>query len=79
MLPIPLAECHSGDKCLVINLCHLSRQRPKIELCFIELRWSLAQLQQLSILIDQSISRTIRGIRALCKDPVPLGPVLTGV
>ncbi len=61
MLPIPLGNCLSIDKFLLINHCHQSRQRLKIELCFIELRWSLAQLRQLRVLIHQSIPCTIRG------------------
>ena len=61
MLPIPLRNCLSIDKCFLINLCHQSRQGLKIDLCFIELRWSLAQLKQLRVLIHQSIPCTIRG------------------
>lgn len=56
-----LLETVSIDKCFLINLCHQCRQRLKIELCFIELRWSLAQLKQLRVLIHQSIPCTIRG------------------
>lgn len=61
MLPIPTGNCLSIDKCFEINLCHQSRQGLKIELCFIELRWSLAQLKQLRVLIHQSIPCAIRG------------------
>lgn len=61
MLPIPVGKCLSIDKCFLINLCHQSRQGLKIELCFIELRWSLAQLKQLRVLIHQSIPCTVRG------------------
>lgn len=61
MLPILTRNCLSIDKCFEINLCHQSRQGLKIELCFIELRWSLAQLKQLRVLIHQSIPCTIRG------------------
>lgn len=61
VLPIPLGNCHSIEKCFPINLCHQYRQGLKIELCFIELRWSLAQLKQLRVLIHQSILCTIRG------------------
>lgn len=61
MLPISLGNCLSIDKCPLINLCHQSRQGLKIELCYIELRWSLAQLKQLRVLIHQSIPYTIHG------------------
>lgn len=59
MLPISLENCLSIDKCFPINLCHQHRQRLKIELCLIELRWCLAQLKQLRVLIHHSIPCTI--------------------
>lgn len=61
MLPIPLWNCLCIDKCAPINLCHQARQGLKIELCCIELRWSLAQLKQLRLSIRQSIRCTLHG------------------
>lgn len=52
----------SVDKCFLINLCHQCwRGDPKIELCFIEPRWSLAQPEQLRGSIGQSIARPVPG------------------
>lgn len=58
---IALGNWLSVDKCFLINLCHQHWRGLKIELCFIEPRWSLAQLKQLSGSIRQSIACTIRG------------------
>lgn len=58
---LTLGDWLSVDKRFLINLCHQRWRGPKIELCFIEPRWSLAQLEQLSGSISQSIARPVPG------------------